>query len=143
MRHRSGYAIVELHAAVVRIEIMPDCGSIYTLPRLVGAARAHALAMLSPIVNAEQAEQIGLICRMVEDHGQESERRNVVERLIQAAPSALTAISRIVRSSRAACDHLNYNANCRCITMDYIACWTWRRENEKDSGTVKAASVAR
>jgi 2-(1,2-epoxy-1,2-dihydrophenyl)acetyl-CoA isomerase len=81
------------------IEIMPDCGGIYTLPALVGAARAHALAMLSPIVNAEQAEQIGLICRMVEDHDQESERRKVVERLIQAAPSALAATKRALRES--------------------------------------------
>ena len=55
--------------------------------------------MLSPIVNTEQAEQIGLIWRMVEDHEQESERRNVVERLIQAASSALAAAKRALRAS--------------------------------------------
>jgi 2-(1,2-epoxy-1,2-dihydrophenyl)acetyl-CoA isomerase len=32
----------------VRIGIMPDCGGVYTLPRLVGSARARAMALLGP-----------------------------------------------------------------------------------------------
>lgn len=40
---------------------MPDYGGVYTLPRLVGSARARAMAMLASPVNAERAEQLGLI----------------------------------------------------------------------------------
>jgi 2-(1,2-epoxy-1,2-dihydrophenyl)acetyl-CoA isomerase len=83
----------------VRIGIIPDCGGIYTLPRLVGAARARALAILAPTVNAERAEQLGLIWRMVDDHELESETRNVVERLFQAAPLALAVTKRALRES--------------------------------------------
>jgi len=83
----------------VRIGIMPDCGGIYTLPRLVGLARARAMAMLGFPMNAERAEQIGLIWRMVEDHELEPETRGVVGRLLQAAPLALAATKRALRES--------------------------------------------
>lgn len=83
----------------VRIGIIPDCGSIYTLPRLVGSARARAMAMLASPVNAERAEQLDLVWRMVGDHELESETRDVVERLLQAAPLALAATKGAMRDS--------------------------------------------
>jgi 2-(1,2-epoxy-1,2-dihydrophenyl)acetyl-CoA isomerase len=84
----------------VRIGIMPDCGGIYTLPRLVGSARARAMALLASPVNAERAEQLGLIWRVVADDELESETRGVVERLLQAAPLALAATKRALRDSQ-------------------------------------------
>jgi 2-(1,2-epoxy-1,2-dihydrophenyl)acetyl-CoA isomerase len=42
----------------VRIGIMPDCGGIYTLPRLVGPAQARAIALLGTPVSADRAEQL-------------------------------------------------------------------------------------
>lgn len=81
----------------VRIGIMPDCGGIYTLPRLVGSGRARAMAMLGCAVSAERAEQLGLIWRMVDDHELEQETRVVVGRLLEAAPLALAATKRALR----------------------------------------------
>src|SRR5476651_1598140 len=53
--------------AFARIGLLPDGGSTWFLPRLVGDARARALAMLAPQIGAEQAEEWGLIWDVVED----------------------------------------------------------------------------
>jgi 2-(1,2-epoxy-1,2-dihydrophenyl)acetyl-CoA isomerase len=53
--------------AFARIGLVPDSGGTYFLPRLVGAARARALAMLGEPVEAERAEAWGMIWRAVDD----------------------------------------------------------------------------
>ena len=53
--------------AFSKIGLIPDSGGTWALPRLVGPARARALAMLAERLPAEQAEAWGLIWRMVED----------------------------------------------------------------------------
>jgi 2-(1,2-epoxy-1,2-dihydrophenyl)acetyl-CoA isomerase len=53
--------------AFARIGLVPDGGSTWFLPRLVGDQRARALAMLAPQITAEQAKQWGLIWDVVED----------------------------------------------------------------------------
>ena len=53
--------------AFARIGLLPDGGSTWFLPRLVGEQRARALAMLAPKITAEQAKDWGLIWDVVED----------------------------------------------------------------------------
>ena len=53
--------------AFSRIGLLPDGGSTWFLPRLVGEQRARALAMLAPQISAEQAKQWGLIWDVVDD----------------------------------------------------------------------------
>jgi len=53
--------------AFARIGLLPDGGSTWFLPRLVGEQRARALAMLAPQIPAEQAKEWGLIWDVVED----------------------------------------------------------------------------
>jgi 2-(1,2-epoxy-1,2-dihydrophenyl)acetyl-CoA isomerase len=81
----------------VRIGLTLDCGGAYTLPRLVGGARARALAMLSPTIDAETAEKLGLIWRAVDDDALEAETRAIVDRLLQAAPLAIASTKRLLR----------------------------------------------
>jgi len=50
-----------------KIGLLPDSGGTWTLPRLVGRARAMGLAMLSNKIPAEQAERWGLIWQTVDD----------------------------------------------------------------------------
>jgi 2-(1,2-epoxy-1,2-dihydrophenyl)acetyl-CoA isomerase len=49
--------------AFAKIGLVPDTGGSFFLPRLVGLARATALAMLGEKVTARQAVEIGLIYR--------------------------------------------------------------------------------
>jgi 2-(1,2-epoxy-1,2-dihydrophenyl)acetyl-CoA isomerase len=53
--------------AFARIGLLPDGGSTWFLPRLVGEQRARALAMLAPKISAEQANRWGLIWDVVDD----------------------------------------------------------------------------
>ena len=53
--------------AFAKIGLVPDSGGTFFLPRLIGDARARALAMLAEPVSAEQAEAWGLIWKVVDD----------------------------------------------------------------------------
>jgi 2-(1,2-epoxy-1,2-dihydrophenyl)acetyl-CoA isomerase len=50
-----------------KLGLVPDCGGSWTLPHLVGNARALGLALLGDKLPAEQAAQWGLIWRCVDD----------------------------------------------------------------------------
>jgi 2-(1,2-epoxy-1,2-dihydrophenyl)acetyl-CoA isomerase len=53
--------------AFSKIGLIPDTGGTWLLPRLVGRARALALAMTGDKLPAEEAQRIGLIWQCVED----------------------------------------------------------------------------
>ncbi len=53
--------------AFARIGLVPDCGSSWILPRLVGMARALELSLLAERLSAETALSWGLINRVEED----------------------------------------------------------------------------
>jgi 2-(1,2-epoxy-1,2-dihydrophenyl)acetyl-CoA isomerase len=53
--------------AFCKLGLVPDSGGTFTLPRLVGPARAMGLAMLGEALPAERAEAWGLIWRCVDD----------------------------------------------------------------------------
>ncbi len=53
--------------AFIRIGLVPDCGGTWLLPRLIGPARARALALTGEPLPAEKAEAWGLIWKAVDD----------------------------------------------------------------------------
>ncbi|MEM7069121.1 MAG: 2-(1,2-epoxy-1,2-dihydrophenyl)acetyl-CoA isomerase PaaG [Pseudomonadota bacterium] len=53
--------------AFSKIGLVPDSGGTWTLPRLVGEARAKAMIMTAEPVLADEAERIGLIYKCVAD----------------------------------------------------------------------------
>jgi 2-(1,2-epoxy-1,2-dihydrophenyl)acetyl-CoA isomerase len=53
--------------AFAKIGLVPDSGGTWFLPRLVGRARARALALLAEPVSAETAEAWGMIWKAVDD----------------------------------------------------------------------------
>jgi 2-(1,2-epoxy-1,2-dihydrophenyl)acetyl-CoA isomerase len=63
--------------AFSRIGLIPDAGGTYFLPRLVGPARAMALALLAEPVRAEQAVDYGLIWKCVDDDKLADETREL------------------------------------------------------------------
>lgn len=86
--------------AFVRIGLMPDAGSTYFLPRLVGPARAAELAMLGETVSAGQALDMGLVNRVVADAGLAAAAQELAQRLA-AGPRSIGLIKRALNRSAA------------------------------------------
>ena len=75
-----------------RIGLLPDSGGTWMLPRLIGHARASAVAMLGEKFSAEQAQAWGAIWQAVDDDQLESVCERIVAQLAQAPTLALAAI---------------------------------------------------
>jgi len=80
--------------AFARIGLVPDGGSSYVLPRLIGTRRALELAMLADRLPAETALEWGLVNRVVDDAKLMDEALNVAERLAKG-PASLGLIRRM------------------------------------------------
>lgn len=78
--------------AFARIGLVPDCGSTWLLPRIVGDVRARALAMLAEKIPAREALQLGLVWKVHADAELAAEARQCAERLAQMPTRALAMI---------------------------------------------------
>jgi 2-(1,2-epoxy-1,2-dihydrophenyl)acetyl-CoA isomerase len=81
--------------AFIRIGLVPDSGATFFLPRLVGDARARALAMLGDAIDAETAERWGMIWKAVDDTALAAEAEAVALRLVRSPAGALAGIKRL------------------------------------------------
>ena len=84
--------------AFVRIGLVPDAGSTYFLPRLVGPAVAAELAMLGDTVDAARAERIGLVNRVVPDAELAETTHELAARLARG-PRSIGLIKRALNRS--------------------------------------------
>jgi 2-(1,2-epoxy-1,2-dihydrophenyl)acetyl-CoA isomerase len=80
--------------AFARIGLVPDSGGTWFLPRLVGAARARALALLAEPVSAEQAAQWGLIWKACDDAALMGEAEKLCENFARGPTVGLALIKR-------------------------------------------------
>jgi 2-(1,2-epoxy-1,2-dihydrophenyl)acetyl-CoA isomerase len=85
--------------AFSKIGLVPDAGGTYHLPRLVGEARARALAMLAEPVTAERAEAIGMIYKSVDDADLMPQALALATRLASLPTQALLATRRLLAAS--------------------------------------------
>jgi len=85
--------------AFVNIGLVPDSGGTFTLPRLVGMARAKALTMLGDRLPAEQALAMGLIYAVHEPDQLLAECGKLATRLAQMPTLALGLTKRALHAS--------------------------------------------
>ncbi len=79
-----------------RVGLVPDTGSSWFLPRLVGSARAAEMIFTADSVDAATAERIGLINRVVPADKLMDEANALAARLAQAAPIAMALAKRAI-----------------------------------------------
>lgn len=90
---KSGYFL----QAFANIGLVPDGGSSWMLPRLIGTARATRMMMLGEKIFAEEAERIGLIYKCVEDDALAAEADALVKRLANGPTVALGQMKQTLR----------------------------------------------
>ena len=82
-----------------RLGLIPDTGGTYFLPRLIGHARATALAMLGEKLSAGQAEAWGLIWKCVDDDRLAAETDALARHLATAPTLGLARTKQALQAS--------------------------------------------
>jgi 2-(1,2-epoxy-1,2-dihydrophenyl)acetyl-CoA isomerase len=85
--------------AFVRVGLGPDWGGAYFLPRLVGPARAKELLFTGKLIDAREAERIGLINQVVPDEQLEPTVMELARKLARGATRAIGAAKILVHRS--------------------------------------------
>jgi 2-(1,2-epoxy-1,2-dihydrophenyl)acetyl-CoA isomerase len=89
-----------LAVAFAGIGLVPDTGVSWTLPRLVGPARAYDLAVTGRRVVAEEAGRIGLADRIVPRDELLREARELAAQLASGPRAALAETKRLLREAQ-------------------------------------------
>ena len=85
--------------AFARIGLVPDAGGSWTLPRLLGEARAKALALTAEPLGAETAADWGLIWKAVDDSLLMEEATALAERLAAGPTLGLGLTKRLIQAA--------------------------------------------
>ena len=85
--------------AFSKLGLVPDSGGTWTLPRLVGNARALGLTLLGNKLPAEQAAAWGMIWQCVDDAELESTVQTLAEHFAAAPTRGLAATKAAIRGS--------------------------------------------
>ena len=102
------------------VGLVPDAGGTYFLPRLIGSAKAMELILTGRIIDAREADRIGLVNRVVPHDDLKKETMAFAEKLAQGPPLAMgmakTAIYRGMQMDLAS--ELEYEAYAQSILME-------------------------
>lgn len=77
------------------VGLVPDCGSSWMLPRMIGMARAREMSLLGERLPAKTAYDWGMINRLTEDDSLEAETAEIAGKIADGPVSAQTAIRRL------------------------------------------------
>jgi len=78
-----------------RIGLVPDCGSSWLLPRLIGKARSIELSLLGERLGAEKALEWGLVNRVFDDAALTEETMKLAHDLANGPTLALSMIRKL------------------------------------------------
>jgi len=83
----------------MKVGLVPDCGALYTLPRVVGMARARDLVFSAREIGAEEARQIGAVFEIVPEEKLHARANELARGLASASPVAFGMAKRALNQS--------------------------------------------
>jgi 2-(1,2-epoxy-1,2-dihydrophenyl)acetyl-CoA isomerase len=89
----------KFNQAFIKLGLVPDTGGTYTLPRLVGMAKAAELFFTGDFIDASEAERLGIINKAVPDEQLQAETRKLAEKLAKAPTFAIGKIKMLLQMS--------------------------------------------
>ncbi|HBQ95664.1 MAG TPA: hypothetical protein DD856_12115 [Sulfobacillus sp.] len=96
---RVGSENAQFAQSFVKIGLVPDSGSSYFLPRVVGMARALELALRGDIITGESAYSMGLLNQFVSSRQLDAVTWALAERLVQLPSVTLGMIKEAIHQS--------------------------------------------
>lgn len=119
-----------------KLGLIPDMGTSWFLPRLIGTARTKAITLLGEKVSATQAEQWGLIWKTVPKNELLDEALKIAKKLASLPPHIAQHIRNTYSSANenTLTQQLNYEKDLQCqliqtpAFMEGIMAFTERRE---------------
>ena len=85
--------------AFSKIGLIPDSGGTFFLPRLIGFQKASALMMLGDKVTAEEAEELGMIFKVISSESFNEEVEKLAVKLANMPTKALGLIKELLNKS--------------------------------------------
>ncbi|MDP6127815.1 MAG: enoyl-CoA hydratase-related protein [Dehalococcoidales bacterium] len=83
----------------VRRGIIPAQGGVFLLPRLIGLDKACQMILTGEMIEAHEAERIGLVTKVVPHEELEHTTRDLAEKLAKSAPLAVQEAKRAIYKS--------------------------------------------
>ncbi|WP_298957121.1 enoyl-CoA hydratase-related protein [uncultured Methylobacterium sp.] len=85
--------------AYTRLGTSADGGATWSLPRVVGLRKAMEIALLNPVLDAAEAQRLGLVNRVVPAGDLAAEAEALAARLAEGPTTAYGAMKRLLRDS--------------------------------------------
>ncbi len=82
-----------------KVGLVPDCGGMYLLPRLVGLHKAKELMFTGDIIDAETAFNLGIVNKIMEDDNLSQAVYQFAARMANSPTTALGLMKRILNRS--------------------------------------------
>jgi len=83
-------------AGATRVARVPDAGASVILPRLIGFRRAMEILISNRVILAQEAQEIGLITKVVPDEMLDAEALALTQSVAEGAPLALANMKRLL-----------------------------------------------
>lgn len=85
--------------AFINVGLVPDSGSTFFLPRLIGMSRAFEMAVTGRKVKADEAMSMGLVNRVVPDAELPAEAKKLAQQLANLPPRAIGLTKRAMNAA--------------------------------------------
>ena len=76
-------------SAFIRVALVPDTGASYLLPRIAGSAKAMELMLTGDIIDAAEAQRLGIVNKVVPEQELMKEARQLAERMARGPSIAI------------------------------------------------------
>jgi enoyl-CoA hydratase/carnithine racemase len=119
----------------VKFGIIPDVGGSTRLPAVVGLGRAKELIMTARLIDAAEAERIGLVNRVVAPEQLERATQDLVEELLANSHVAVGRVKRVIDAS--ARPALAQTLEMEVAVQEY--CVAAARESAREEGEAQEA----
>lgn len=80
----------------VKVGLVPDCGGMYLLPKIIGIHKAKELMFTADLIGAAKADEMGFLNRVIESDNLEAETLAFAEKLLFSAPIALGMVKQML-----------------------------------------------